>query len=247
MAKGKRRYDSEMGRFIRHEHQVSEITDIATYYLKLDTSNDPLTGKLTTTPSTTSRASLNIPSGTAPTSFEQGDMYAENNTLHFIAGRDHRTVNLSDGVITADTTVADTTTETSLFTESLSANELHLGQLIKCRLLGYYSTGNASDTFTLRFKIGGTTVITLVSTAANVSNGVIDVEFILTVRAVGVSGEVATFSRGNFNNELKSSPTTGNASIDTSSPNDIEATIEWVSADVNNTLTIEQAWCEFIN
>jgi hypothetical protein len=48
------------GNIVMHDHTVSDITDITTTYLKLDASNDPVTGNLLIKPTTDSLSNLEV-------------------------------------------------------------------------------------------------------------------------------------------------------------------------------------------
>lgn len=150
----------------------------------------------------------------------------------------------SDVIITADDTVADTTTETTVFTKNLQRKTLSEGVVISTRILGRYSTANGTDTFTARLKVGGTTVDSLTSTAATVTNGGVDIEFVFTVRTGGASGALIAHTSAVFNDEVKSVADTSTTAVDTTSANDITLTIEWSAADAGNTFTISQGWTE---
>lgn len=175
-----------------------------------------------------------------------GLMEFDGEALHFAPLTDDRTLNLAGDVITSDTTVANTTTETTVYTESISPNELHVGQAITCRVLGRYSTANATDTFTARLKIGGTTVASVVSTADNVTDGGFDLEFVITTRSTGATGSVIHHLTAVFNNEVKTNPAASTTAVDTTASTDITVTIEWSAADSGNTVTVTQGWCEYI-
>lgn len=63
---------------------------------------------------------------TSPTP-TSGDMWFDGSALNFQPAADKRSVSLANGVIIADTTIANTTTETTIYTESVSAAEFYKG------------------------------------------------------------------------------------------------------------------------
>ena len=175
-----------------------------------------------------------------------GVLHYNGDALHFVAASDDRSLVMADGVITSDTTVANTTTETTIYTESISADELHVGQVIRVTLSGYYSTANATDTFTLRWKIGGTTVASKVSVAENVTNGPWKAVLELTVRSIGATGTVISFVEAAFNNTRDDQAATSTTTTDTTSAEDVIGTLQWDNALSGNTATITQGYTEFV-
>jgi hypothetical protein len=196
---------------------------------------------------TTTKAPLKFTSGTNLTTPEAGSFEYDGGSFFATPVINRRSIDLSDGVITSDTTVSNTLTETTVFTEPVSANELHVGQMIQTKIFGIYSTANASDTFIARLKIGGVTVDTFTSTAANVTNGAFEIEINSTVRSVGVTGTVMSQAKGFFNGELKQDANIAPATVDTTAADDITLTIEWSSANSGNTLTVQQGLAQFFN
>lgn len=196
---------------------------------------------------TSTVAPLKFNTGTALTTPEAGAMEFSSKALWFTPATERRSVDLSDGVITSSTTVSNTVTETTLYTEPIAANELHEGQVVKVRTLGRYSTANASDTATIRLKIGGTTILSTVTSAKSVTNAPIDIEFIFTVRSEGSSGTVISFGRVELDNENKSSASTSTTTIDTTVAEDVTVTIEWDNALAGNSISVDQGFTQFIN
>ena len=196
--------------------------------------------------STTTEASLKFIVGSGPTVPESGEMWYEDNHLAFVSIADTRVVTLGNGTIISDTTVANTVTETTIYTEPISANEFHAHQLVKCRVLGRFSTANASDSFTARIKVGGTTIGTINSVSKNVTDVGFDIDFFFTIRSVGVTGTVFSHSTAIFDELAITDASTSTVTIDTTTSNNITVTIEWDSADADNTVTVSQAYSEFI-
>lgn len=194
---------------------------------------------------TTTQAPLKMTSGTNLTTPESGAIEYDGDSFLMTVASDRKIVTLSDGTITSDTTVNNTITETTVYTESISANDLHVGQMVTVRVNGIYSTANGTDTFTLRFKFGGTEVDSFTSTAANVTDGPFEIEFVGTIRSVGGTGSIMTAAKGFFNNELKQSGNTSATTVDTTSAGDITVTIAWSAADASNSVTVQQGLARF--
>ena len=190
---------------------------------------------------------VRLKEGTLQATPVAGTLEFNGNKLYFTQSTEQRAVITSGSIITATTTVANTVTETTAFTATIPANELHVGQVIRARVLGFYSTHNASVTFTARWKIGGTTVITTTSVAANVTNAPIEMEFTFTVRSIGSSGTVIAYSQAEFDNTGKSAASTGTTTVNTTTSNNIILTIEWSVADPGSTLSVTQGYAKFIN
>lgn len=194
---------------------------------------------------TAGTAPLKFTAGTNLTTPEAGVMEFDGNALAFTPVASRRSVSLANGVIVADTTVANTVTETTIYTEAISANELYKGLFVQSRVSGYYSTANAADTFTFRLKVGGVTIQTITSTAANVTNGSFVCDFDFTVRSSGASGTIMSGAFGEFNNESKSEVDTAATTVDTTAAEDVTVTVQWDNALAGNTLTITQGFTEF--
>lgn len=146
--------------------------------------------------------------------------------------------------VISDQTVANTTTETEIFTSTVLANEFHPGYVVRSRLNGYYSTANASDTFTIRYKIGGTTILSFTSDANNVTNTPFDLEFLTTIRSIGGSGTEISFGSITADNVDKDTTETSTSSIDTTIDLSFSITVQWDNADASNTITLTQGYLE---
>lgn len=157
-------------------------------------------GKILVAAATTSYASINYPAGTAPTSPVEGDMWADSTQKAEIAYigaiKQVRT-----GVIftqTADKTVTNTTTETSIIgtgvgTMTLPANLLVAGKTIRLRIGGVYSTPIASTpSLVIKVKFASTVIATV--TTSGLLSGATTLEFdgevLITCRTTGASGTV---------------------------------------------------------
>lgn len=221
--------------WIHHDGRVSLGVDTTTAYLHI---------KAGSTSATT--APLKFTQGSLLTVPESGAVEFASGTLWFTPFTERRSIDLSNGVITTTSTVSNTVAETTVYTEPIAANELHTGQVVKVRVLGRYSTANASDTVTIRLKIGGTTILSVVSAAANVTNAPLDIEFIFTVRSDGASGTIIGFGRVELNNQAKSAASTSTTVVDTTIAEDVTITAEWSSADPSNSLSIDQGFTQFI-
>jgi hypothetical protein len=150
--------------------------------------------------STTAAASLRIRSGSAPTSPNEGDMWNDSTQK--------ATQTFSDGIKqvlvgtiftqTADASVSNTTTETSIVgsgtgTLTLPANFWVVGKTIRVTMSGVYSTvAVTGDTVTIKTKYGSTVLASkatsgLVTGASNLAWWA---NLIVTCRSTGATGTV---------------------------------------------------------
>lgn len=128
----------------------------------------------------------------------------------------------------------------------LSANSASVQDILKCYTYGYYSTANGADTFTIRFKIGSTTILSYTSTAANVTNAAWHTLFTSTVRTIGAGGTFIAFAEGNTNSVNTDVTNTATTAIDTTASNTFTVTVQWSNALAGNTLTIQQAYTKLL-
>ena len=206
-----------------------------------------INGQLQLIASTTALAPLNLATGTAPTTPNAGDLwFTSNNNLDFAPIADTRTITMATGTIIADTTVSNTVTETVIYTSAISADEWHVGQVVNTRILGRFSTANASDSFTARLKIGGTTISTINSVSKNVTDVGFDIEFAFSMRAIGGSGSVYPHATAVFDHLAITDTPTAAVTVDTTTANDITLTIQWDNALAGNSVTISQGYTEYI-
>jgi hypothetical protein len=153
---------------------------------------------------------------------------------------------IAQDIVTARTTVANTVVETQIFASTVTANRLKAGKVVRVLLSGIYTTANASDTFTLRFKIAGTTLETVVSTGKSVSGTPWNAIWTCTVRTVGASGTLIDFLQLNEDNvELNKESGTA-VTFDTTADEEFTATVQWSSANANNRFSVDQGFLELL-
>ncbi len=190
---------------------------------------------------------VKLTAGTNLTTPEAGAVEYDGHKLYFTPVGARRAVNLADGVITSTTSVANTTTETTAYTDTLPASELTVGRVLRVTLLGRYSTANGTDTFTLRLKLGSTTLISIVSSASSVTNVPLKAVLTATVRSTGSSGTVFAFGEAMFNHTDKSVTNTATTTVNTTTAENITATVQWTAANASDSVSIDQAFAEFLN
>lgn len=153
-----------------------------------------------------------------------------------------------DVLITA-VTVVNTTVETDLWSFKLFPNEWHTKMVLRFVTDGIYSTANGSDTFTLKLKLGSVTMLSIVSSAASVTDADFYISALMTVRAVG-SGSAALLEVGlnaDINEVKKSVVETTPTTFDSTASQTLSLTATWSNADAGDTVTIEQGVLEILN
>jgi len=147
----------------------------------------------------------------------------------------------NQGIKVDNTQVANTTTETEIYSEVLAADSLHEHNYSTLILAGYYSTGAASDSWTLRIKFNGSTVYTITRQSANNAT---DFGWKLSVEGVirtdGASGTMIMVSELSDDDTSKLIADSTVQSIDTTVANTISVTVQWVLAKVNNVFDCDQ-------
>lgn len=155
-------------------------------------------------------------------------------------------------VQTADATIANTVTETTLFgtvvgTLTLPANFLIAGRTIRITMRGHVST-TGTPNLTIRSKFGSTELVTTTAfNAGTLSNIGWTWTCDITCRSTGASGTVvasATFAwnNGSQRNAVKTTTTT----IDTTATQAVNVTAEWGTASASNTITAQLAQVEVL-
>ncbi len=153
--------------------------------------------------------------------------------------------NVSDS-ITADVTVANTASETAFFVSGgIAGGRLGAGSMLRVSLWGRYSA-LVTDSFTLRWKMGGTTFLTLVSSLAALTDAFWKSEFVVTCRSAGVSGTVEGDAFLISNNLVTSAADTGTHTINTTIGESLTCTVQWSAASASDTITLAQAILEYL-
>lgn len=145
-------------------------------------------------------------------------------------------------------TIANTTAETAFTsTYTIPANTLAVGDIIRIKLMGVYSTNVIAPTIIGKIKFGATTVSDTgsVSAVAGVTNGGWFGDGIYVVQAIGASGSLESQAYL----ELQSAATTGLSvnipniapiTIDTTTDLAVTITVQWGTASASNTITLRE-------
>lgn len=208
--------------------------------------------------STTAAAPIIIPAGTAPTSPVEGDIWNDSTQKAHTTFVDGLNQKLSSCIFTqtADATVTNTVTETSILgtgvgTKTLPANFLVAGKSVRIRVGGVYSTPIGTPSIVIKVKLGTTVIATVTTTSllASASSLEFDGEVFITCRTTGASGTVMThgdieYATGITGTIAVDSLNNGGATttVDTTASKAIDVTVTWDSA--TSTRIVKSTVCE---
>lgn len=157
-----------------------------------------------------------------------------------------------DGTVPGGNTIANTTADTAFASSyTIPANSLAVGNVIKVKLFGVYSTALVAPTLTLKFKVGATTVLassainTLVGSSTNLG-WTAEATFIVT--ALGASGTFECQGLSEFStNSIAAAGLLENltntaviGSIATTGMLTVAASGTWGTASASNSITLRQ-------
>ena len=210
---------------------------------------------LKTGSATAGTAPLKFTAGTVNTTAEIGAVeYDGANYWGTSAGPSRYSFPRTIFTATADKTVANTTTETSLFgtgvgTLTLPANFFVAGRTIRARVRGYVSD-TGSPTMQARVKLGAV-VIASVTSGAIIATGTrpFVVEAVLTCRTTGATGAFIgqIYEQYGSTGGADYSVTSATVAVDTTASNALDVMLTWSAADALNTATITNATVEVLN
>lgn len=189
-------------------------------------------------------APLKFTAGPLLSSVEPGAMEYYNNGFWLTNWYVRRTIVQAQEVITADVTVANTLTETTVFTQPHGANYLVVGKMEEIRLYGVASSlqnGN-SNTLTVRLKYAGSTLGSFVVPEAVRSGVGWEMHIATTTRAIGAgTTSIQYFAdfdlNGTATDNVIAGLSTGN---DSTAAQPTTVTFQWSDADAGNTITVQQ-------
>lgn len=144
------------------------------------------------------------------------------------------------------TTVADTTTETSIYSYSVPGNTLSTNKRLRLTILGSYQAAN-DPALRIRLNFGGDTcVIRGLLAMGTGTAGALKIEAWVTALNATNSQQLAgqVWSAGSSNSDP--GPFESTASEDTTASKTLEVTVEWDDANPGNTLTIRSAILELL-
>lgn len=170
--------------------------------------------------------------------------------------------------VTTGVDVQTSTTETSIYTKSITGNDMGTNRMLRLIVLGDYLHNNvAGDTLTLRIKFGGTTFYAK-SADFNTSVGAARHPYRLDLRVANVGATNSQMIEGSLPVEFASAsaPTTGIGAwaspsnpllisdlgigtlgtIDTTTAQTLDVTVQWSASSANNSWRMRYAVLELV-
>lgn len=205
--------------------------------------------------STTSKASLNIPTGISPTTPIDGDIWYDSTQKAISDNINGVTQKLSGCIFTATGNAANsnsiallTIIGTGIGTKTLPANFWVIGKTIRITAGGVISNTGTPTINTVAF-IGATNVAGTGAyiTTTGLSNVGFKVEVYMTCRSTGVTGTVRGQTNVWINNSTYFSTGAGNTTIDTTALNILDIQTQWGTASVSNAIIGTTCIIEILN
>ena len=192
-----------------------------------------------------STAPLKFTTGVALTTPEAGALEFHNDRLYLTNVASRKVIDRSGDVALADVTVANTDTETTVYTATIGTNALKAGNVLKLLNSGIISSASAADVLTVNVYVGADLAATIDSPGKSLSNNCWHISGFATLRSAGVSGEMAYHLHMDI--EDASAVTCDVITVDTTGANDITVKVEWNNAKAGNTVTLQQGIMEYKN
>ena len=147
----------------------------------------------------------------------------------------------ANSVVLERTHIGNSIVETTLFSTVLPEYHMHDMHVMKLHINGFYDTGAAADTWTIRVKLGGTTLNAIARQSANnaLSFGW-DLQMMITTRSIGESGTVIDLATLIDDNTIKIHDDETIHAVDTTVDNLLEVTVQWGAAKVANDFHLDQ-------
>jgi hypothetical protein len=182
---------------------------------------------------------IKFESGTEPSVPEAGTLNFHDDRLHLTNIGVAKIVDRSNDVIISTTTVANTVTETAIYTAVIPGNALRLKNHLQLFACGQLSTHDASDTVTFKLYFGPTLIGSVVTVPKIVTNVPWELNSYITIRTIGSSGTFSNYIKVNIEN-VGFAFNVPSTAIDTTIADNLVLKILWSSADVGNTIQIDQ-------
>lgn len=216
---------------------------------------------------TTDNASLNIPHGTAPTSPTNGDIWTTTSGIYVrVNGSTVGPLSTggSSGSVkwiwsnTSSTTVANTTSETTLLdtgtgTKTVAANELQAGSIVRVTAAGSWNASDTSQIVSIRVKLGTSITLARAITTSNdeATSGSWRVKADFLTETAGVNQAARASFETFFGSATAGTVTqidnTFTSTFDTTGTNDVNVTAQWSAASASNTIACSIAYIEILH
>jgi len=197
---------------------------------------------------------LKLTAGVKLSTPEAGSIEYYNGKIYITNNAKQKAIDRTGDVQLSTVTVADTTTETTLYTAPIAANSLEAGNVFKVHCDGIVTndSGTAGDEVTLRIYVGAseTPVATLETNTRQLTDQDWHMSANATQRTIGASGQRAVHIHLEVGDATARGDITsmaGIATIDTTANMDIKITAQWASAETDNTISLYQGYTEYKN
>lgn len=189
-------------------------------------------------------APLKLTDGPLLTTVEPGAIEYKGHTFYATTFLVRHSIVLAQEVMVSPVTVANTTTETTIYSVAMAADYLTVGKQINTTLHGVFSSvAAAAGVLTIRVKYAGATVVTVASVAGINTASPMKLDLTTICRAIGsgTTGKLKTFGEFSEGATAVSHSRVMGAltNIDTTASNTITITAQWASATASNTVTFE--------
>jgi hypothetical protein len=159
-----------------------------------------------------------------------------------------RSVGLLYSNATVGSAIANTTSETAFASAyTIPANSLKVGDVLRIKLWGVYSTAAVAPTITGKIKFGSTVMLNTgaLTSVALVSNGGWFMDASFVVQAIGGSGSIdaqayAEFSTAATTGLSVNVANTAPITVATNAAQAITATVTWSLASASDSITLRQ-------
>jgi len=173
---------------------------------------------------------------------QAGTFEFDDDRMYLTNVNSQRAIDTTGHVIVSTLTVSNTAVETTLFSGSIIADELKVGNVVKFQGSGILSTATAADDPTLNVYIGTNLIGTFTPAIGLVTDDHWHVEFDITIRTVGAAGTFAF--HGNMHISTFEDFTAALGSIDTTGTDNLTIKVLWPAAKVGNTISIYTGYDE---
>jgi hypothetical protein len=213
-----------------------------------DTTNSTFSvdGRLTLPSGNTSYAPLTFVTGALKSSPTAGSMEFYDGRWYITGTSIQRVIDRTgSNVISSVLEVVNTSSETTLFTTTLSSGAMRVGRIYELKCNGVISNASASDNITIKVIFGSYVVAILNPTSKSYSSSEWCVEVDITIHTLGSSGICAAHADLDVSNYNVRSAVLN--IINTTTANSITVTATWNTAKAGNTISIYQGYLTLKN
>lgn len=180
---------------------------------------------------------------------EQWAIELVGNSLQFTQLAKRRGVQMSQNPITSTTTLGNSTTESAaILTSEHGANYLEVGKVEILRLTGIVQqTVTGAGVLQVRVKYAGNTILTITTASGNIAASTpFEVRVYTTCRSTGAAGTMQINGHLWIDGVANIPDSRATPTIDTTTAQNTTITLQWTSAQANNTISVDQGYVECI-